>query len=241
MIYRRSPWHNAPRIHTTETDSRSRMSLAQIIAHPKTFLKSNALWPAGQLNVLAKGQPDVIRAGTPAESSRVWPVQLRPKQGVSCRREGVSLPCWEIAPSQSMDSLAYYLPWRPNSTLSMVLGDKADFFITDTMNGCTFAFGPGGSPRVAHVNYNTFNDAGVREEGRPIDQGFMNQEVQRVLPGGAHGTLRKADYLTNSFPNVTVIGVRRNGQWTFVYQKRDYVGAVGALAGYEFRAVHTIR
>ncbi len=55
------------------------------------------------------------------------------------------MPCWEVAPSSSpFAALASYLPWRPNSTLTMLLGDKADFFITDTMNGCTFAFGAGG-------------------------------------------------------------------------------------------------
>lgn len=219
------------------------MSLSQIIAHPKTFLKSNALWPAGQLNVTAQGRPDVVRAGTPTESAKVWPVQLRRKAGVSCSHRGVDMPCWEVAPAGSLGGgmvLAYYLPWRPNSTLSMVLGDKADFFITDTMNGCTFAFGPGGQPRVAHVNYNTFNDEGVREEGRPIDQAFMDQEVQRVLPGGTAGVLRKANYVTPNFPNVTVIGVRRHGRWKFVYQKREYLGA-GVTAQYALRSVHTVR
>jgi len=218
------------------------MSLSQIIAHPKTFLKANALWPSGQLNVLAKGRPDVIRLGKPDEGSRVWPVELVRKGGVRCEKGGADLPCWEIVPSRSLAActLDYYLPWRPNSTLSLVLGDKADFFITDTMNGCTFAFGSGGNPRVTHVNYNTFNDKGERQEGLPIDQSFMNQEVQRVLPGGPVGALRKVDYKTNNFPNVTVIGVRRNGQWTFVYQKRDFIRS-GAVSEYKWRAVHSIR
>lgn len=217
------------------------MSLAQIITHPKTFLKNNALWPSGNLNMLAKGKPDIIRAGKADEGSRVWPVKLQRKSGVICEKRGISLPCWEIAPSNSLPcDLIYYLPWRPNSTLSLVLGDKADFFITDTMNGCTFAFGPGGNPRVAHVNYNTFDDENIRKEGNPIDQGFMNTEVNRVLQGNVNGALRKSDYLTNSFPNVTVIGVRRNKRWEFVYQKRDYIGA-GSQVKYKWRAVHTIR
>ena len=217
------------------------MSLQSLIAHPKTFLKTNALWPAGQLNVMAAGKPDVFKVGTADEGSRVWPVHLRAKAGVECKaHDGTPMTCWEVAPSPSpAATLAYYLPWRPNSTLTMLLGDKADFFITDTMNGCTFAFGPGGKPRVAHVNYNTFNDAGDREEGRPIDQPHMDAEVQRLFPG-AVAALRKADYLTSSFPNVTVVGVRRNGQWTFVYQKRDYLGSAGNRL-YKLQSVHTIR
>ena len=217
------------------------MSMTQIVAHPKTFLKSNALWPSGELNAIAQGRPDMIRGGGPDEGAKVWPIKLSPKNNVSCKRKGVLMPCWEIAPSQSLAcTLAYYLPWRPNSALSIVLGDKADFFITDTMNGCTFAFGPGGNPRVAHVNFNTFNELGDREEGLPIDTPFMNQEVNRTLGGPPSAALRKADYITNSFPNVTVIGVRRHGQWKFVYQKRDFTGA-GIVAEYNLKSVHTIR
>jgi hypothetical protein len=217
------------------------MSLASIIAHPKTFLKQNALWPSGQLNQMALGQPDVVRRGTPQEGSRLWPIRLQRKSGVSCTRNGVPLPCWEIAPGQSLAStLAYYLPWRPNSTLSIVLGNKADFFITDAMNGCTFAYGAGGAPRVTHVNYNTFDDEGARKEGNPIDQPFMNREVRRVLGAAPQAALRKADYATSSFPNVTVIGVRRGNQWKFVYQKRDYIGST-TVAEYKWKSVHTIR
>ena len=217
------------------------MLFSTIIQHPKTFLKDNALWPAGQLNVLAKGKPDVFKVGTVDEGSRVWPVELRQINTVECKtRSGAVMPCWEVAPSNSMAAtLAYYLPWQPNSTRTMLLGDKADFFITDTMNGCTFAFGPGGKPRVAHVNFNTFNEERDRQEGRPIDQGHMNAEVQRVISGGAIA-LRKADYTTANFPNVTVLGVRRNGQWTFVYQKRDRVATTNKII-YMLKSVHTIR
>ncbi len=218
------------------------MSLQSLIAHPKTFLKSNALWPSGQLNVMAMGKPDVFQVGTPNEGSRVWPIELRMKSGVECKtRDGAVMPCWEVAPSNSLGAatLAYYLPWQPNSTRTMQLGDKADFFITDTMNGCSFGFGPGGNPRVAHVNYNTFNAEGVREEGKPIDQAQIDAELKRLFPT-AVTALRKADYSTANFPNVTVIGVRRHGQWKFVYQKRDYLGSAGR-ALYVLKSVHTIR
>jgi hypothetical protein len=217
------------------------MSLDQLIAHPKTWLRANALWPSGQLNVMAKGAPDVFKVGTAQEGSRVWPVVLRPMGGVECKRsDGTPLPCWEIAYGGAGSSLAYYLPWRPNSSLSMVIGDKADFFITDTMNGCTFAFAPGGQMRVAHVNYNTFNDAGEREEGKPIDQGHMNAEVNRLIGPGAPA-LRKADYATGNFPNVTVIGVRHGGIWKFCYQKRDYIGTGHTGKSYRYKGVHSIR
>jgi len=209
------------------------MSLQQLIAHPKTFLKQNAVWVSGQLNVACRGRPD----------TKVWPVTLAPSTTSECKKsDGTVMPCWEIVPATSLGgvTLAYFLPWGPNSTKDMVLGDKANLFLTDTMNGCSFGFGPGGNPRVAHVNYNTFGDSGDREEGKPIDQGHINNEMTRVLGGAPTGALRKQDYVTGTFPNVTVIGVRQGGAWKFVYQKRDYTGSTGKKQ-YTYKAVHTIR
>jgi hypothetical protein len=219
-------------------------TISEIIVHPRTFLRANALWPSGELNRMALGRPDTFGAGSPGEGSRVWPVQLVPKSGVECKRsDGTLLPAWQIAPAASLGNttLAYYLPWRPNSALHMVLGDKADFFITDAINGCTFAYGPGGNPRVAHLNYNTKDAMGDRVEGNPLDQAKIDKEIGKIFPGVAIATLKKADYNTDVFPNVTVIGVRRAGIWTFVYQSRDYIGARGPVAAYLFKSVHTVR
>ncbi|MBL9050250.1 MAG: hypothetical protein JNK19_09085 [Tabrizicola sp.] len=221
-------------------------SIAEIVVHPKTFLKLNALWPSGHLNMQARGNPATFG---PDGTAQVIPLTLRPKPGVQCLdKSGASMPCWEIAPAGLGGHLGYYLPWQPNSTKTMVIGDKADFFITDTMNGCTFAAGTGGTVRVAHVNFNTFNDDGLREEGRPIDQGHMDAEVNRVMGIGTPGVaLRKANYLVanGDFPNVTVVGVRRGGMWTFAYQKRAMTepSRVGGamVPAYRLVSVHNVR
>lgn len=221
-------------------------SMSELVLHPKTFLKSNALWPSGLLNMQARGNPATFG---PNAAAQVIPLMLRPKPGVQCLdKTGVPMPCWEIAPAGLGGYLGYYLPWQPNSTKTMVIGDKADFFITDTMNGCTFAAGIGGTVRVAHVNYNTFNADGDREEGLPIDQGHMDSEVQRVMGAATPGVaLRKAGYTiaNGDFPNVTVVGVRRAGLWTFAYQKRAMTAparlGTAMVPGYRLVSVHNLR
>jgi hypothetical protein len=210
--------------------------LDQIIRHPKTFLKSNALWVSGAFQVACKAKPD----------NKVWPIRLQRTSMVECKNSaGLDLPCWEILPAFTLgySSLAYFLPWYPNSTKEMVLGTAADLFLTDTMNGCSFGYGPGGTPRVAHLNYNVQNSEGVREEGLAIDQTHINSEINRIFPGGAT-TLKKADYAVNTdgqFPNVTVIGVRDNGMWRFVYQRRAYVGVANGKKSFKLLSVHTVR
>ena len=193
--------------------------------HPKTFLKNNAVWVSGQMNFRGRGKAEI------------WPVTLVRASGVSCTRQGVNLPCWEIVPATSLSehALAYFLPWAPNSTKEMTLGSKATLFITDTMNGCTFAGVGGPSPRVAHLNYNV-----DRQEGNPLDQGIIDGEITRLFTATPVKTLKKADYATSTFPNVTVLGTLRDSGWRFVYQKRDYTGATGTR-NYVWKGVHSIR
>lgn len=201
------------------------MSIEQLIRHPKTFLKDNAVWVSGRMNVTGRGKAEL------------WPVQLARMGGVTCsKRDGTAMPCWEIIPATDLRNhvLAYFLPWAPNSTKTMTLGTKASLFLTDTLNGCTFAGVGGTSPTVAHVNYNM-----GKVEGNPIDQVFMDGEVTKLFPGGAR-VLRKGDYNTPIFPNCTVIGVLRGGGWDFVYQSRNYVNST-ATKNYEYMSVHTIR
>jgi hypothetical protein len=202
-------------------------AIDSLIRHPKTFLQSNAVWVSGMLNVQGRGQAD----------EKLWPVTLRKVSNVTCLSlAGGAMPCWEIIPSTSMSdmALAYFLPWGPNSTKSIRLGAKANLFLTDSMNGCSFAGGTGANPLVAHVNYNQ-----GQQEGNPIDQPYMDAQINQLFPGGAPKTFRKADYLTNTFPNVTLIGRRRHGNWKFCYQVRDYLGAT-ATKNYQLISSHYV-
>jgi hypothetical protein len=115
------------------------------------------------------------------------------------------------------------------------------------MNGRTFTAGIGGTVRVALVNCNISNDDGERESSRHVDQGHLNAEVTGFTGVGTPGVaLRNSDdVVVNDFPNVTVIGVRRTGLWTFACQKRAQTAparvATAVIPGYRWVSVHNVR
>ncbi|MDR3774371.1 MAG: hypothetical protein P4L26_13535 [Terracidiphilus sp.] len=209
------------------------MSLRLLVVHPKTFLKQNAVWVHGSLNVATKGRPETV--GTTGVG-KVFPVMMQAARGKSCTdKAGANIPCWEIVPATSLGNafLAYYLPYRQNSTTSMLLGDKAHLFLTDNINGCTFTAGSGGSPLVSHLNYTV-----GRKEGTSIDQTKIDEEIDTLYPAGGIQALKKAQYRTDDqFPDVTVVGVCDNGHWRFVYQRRDLLGN----NRFQLRSVHSVK
>ena len=205
------------------------MSIHSLIEHPKTFLKDNAVWVGTDLAWTANGTPD----------TKLWPVTMRTTQKMVCKQsDGTLMPCWEIVKSTSLDCvLAYYLPYVPNATKEMTIGTKAKLFLTDALDGCTFAHNGGGSAKVAHINYTH-----GQISGNPIDQPAIDAEVNRLFPGGNVATLKKADYQTATMSNVTVVGVlRHGGTWEFVAQKRDYVGSTQLGREFRFISVHRVR
>lgn len=204
------------------------MSIELLVQHPKTFLKTNAVWVGNEFAWQAKGTP----------GSKLWPVTLRRTQNKKCTKsDGTDMPCWDIVVAKSLEcALAFYLPYVPNTTKEMTLSTKGKLFITDTLDGCTFAHNGGGAAKVAHINY---TQGGV--EGAKIDQPFMDGEVNRLFPGGAMA-LKRDDYDTATKGNVTVIGVlRHGGAWEFVYQQRDYKGLGHTAQEFQYVSVHRIR
>jgi hypothetical protein len=204
------------------------VSILQLINHPKTFLKDNAVWVANEFAWQAKG----------AASTKIWPVTLRSTKNKSCKNhDGAAMPCWEIGIAKDHDmALAYYLPYVKNQTKEMTINSKARLFLTDTLDGCTFAYNGGGTAKVAHLNYTL----GHVDDAK-IDQAEIDQEVNRLFPTGA-ATLTKDDYQTATMSNVTVIGVLRDtGAWEFIYQKRDYTGLGHTAQNFELVSVHRVR
>lgn len=205
------------------------MSILQLINHPKTFLKDNAVWVANEFAWQAKG----------VANTKIWPVTLRPTKNKSCKKhDGTVMSCWEIGIAKDHDmALAYYLPYIPNQTKEMTIDNKARLFLTDTLDGCTFAYNGGGTAKVAHINYTLGH-----VEGEKIDQGEIDREVNRLFPAGDASTLKKADYQTATVGNVTVIGALRDtGAWEFIYQKRDYKGVSLMTQDFELVSVHRVR
>jgi hypothetical protein len=121
---------------------------------------------------------------------------------------------------------AYYLPFFSNDFRVMDLDPAqfppgADYFFTDTVNGCSFAAGPGASPKVGHFN----RTQDPRDPGSAIDQPAMNNDIGAQFAGGTVVKLTKATYKPGTPDYATVFGVRHGGAWTFYWQgPRSWVG-----------------
>jgi hypothetical protein len=121
---------------------------------------------------------------------------------------------------------AYYLPFFSNAFRTMRLDPAlfppgADFFFTDTVNGCSFAGGPGQNPKVGHFN----RTVGGVDPGAAIDQAAMNNDIAAEFGMGTDVKLTKATYKPGATHYATVFGIRNNAGWDFYWQgPREWVG-----------------
>jgi hypothetical protein len=121
---------------------------------------------------------------------------------------------------------AYYLPFFSNDFRVMTLDPAqfppgADFFFTDTVNGCSFAAGSGATPKVGHFN----RTVDARDPGSAIDQGAMNADIGLQFGGGTTVKLTKATYKPGTPDYASVFGIRNNAGWTFYWQgPRSWIG-----------------
>jgi len=163
---------------------------------------------------------------------------------IARRAGGGTIPVYRIKEATGRASLfshrfsAYYLPFRSNAVRSMVLDPAtfppgADYFFTDTVNGCSFAAGPGQHPKTSHIN----RTLGGVDPGAGIDQPAMNADIVGEFPGGTAVRLRKATYKPNATSYATVFGVRNGANWTFYWQgPREWVGILNGEKEWELPA-----
>jgi len=118
----------------------------------------------------------------------------------------------------------FYCPWSGDRVWSVDLDDRADFFFTATLNGCTVAVEGAVDPKVSHANY-------IDPTNQQIDQTTIDTEIGR-RHAATDPRVGKADY-TNVAKKTrrlakgkvldylaTVIGFRdpATNQWSFYYQ-----------------------
>jgi hypothetical protein len=123
----------------------------------------------------------------------------------------------EIHPAGTVGCVAcYFLPYRPDTAISLTLAGNADYFFTSTLTGCSVrAEGQPATPRVTHANGRTTyqNDFGAQQALNHVDdddtpalqtcdthasaaaQVVINGMFPAALGGGATGTVTKQDYL----------------------------------------------
>lgn len=116
---------------------------------------------------------------------------------------------------------AYWLPYAPGNTYSLILGNEADFVFTPTMNGCTFAVSGSNAPRAmaTHLNYQKHTDDGSMK----IDQAKIDDRVDAIYGTTNTAVIRKADYISDGGgQELTTFGWRSpaTDNWKFYTQQR---------------------
>ena len=113
--------------------------------------------------------------------------------------------------AESIGFSAYFLRYKDLKSTVTKLGDKADYFFTDPLSGCTVSCGRGATPLIIHYNWK--NDSG-------IDQTAIEHDIKARYMDAPRGAVRKDDYQSATDTSATVIGIRNPGTgiWNFLYQ-----------------------
>lgn len=142
---------------------------------------------------------------------------------------------------------AYYLPWRSNAATTMRLGNAADYFVTSTLTGCTFAvYGARTAPTVTHANNGAQQDLNLSQDymGKLLDQIRADEaDVTNLGLQGNEARFTTHDYKLRADPylnkkidkdykihqaktHTVVVGYRdtTNGEWSFYTQQVVVVG-----------------
>ena len=141
----------------------------------------------------------------------------------------------------------YYLPWRSNAATTMQLGNAADYFLTSTLTGCTFAvYGTRLMPTVTHANNGAQPNLNMSQDymTRLLEQIKLDEEdAYNWLRRGNEARLTTHDYKLRASPyldgkidkgytidtaktHTNVIGYRNtdNGRWSFYAQQVVVLG-----------------
>lgn len=206
----------------------------------KSFLANPATWMRNNLLIVALQETSNVASDDPNSTVAKAVPKYRDGALVMCdisrhptdtatAAGGGSKLCYIVktatgAPSSHAHRFnAYYLPFFNNDYRVMRLDPTtfppgADIFFTDSVNGCSFAAGPGANPKVGHFN---------RTSGpnNVADQGLMDTDIGGEFGGGTVVKLTKATYKGTSISKAaTVFGVKSGGAWTFWWQPRDVAG-----------------
>lgn len=191
----------------------------------KALLANPANWLANNILIVEINPTDNKDAALAYTAGTTASVNIVKVADTGALAGGGKVPVYKVvrgsaAPSKhSHQFQAHYLPWMQNGEYSMTLTNGADWFFTDTMNGCTFAAGPGANPKVGHFNYQIGNEK--------IDSTKISTQVGLAFPGGTVDRLDKADYMdAHGMVRITTLGIRTGVTWNFYYQVREIVSLI---------------
>jgi len=201
-------------------------AISDFVAHPRTFLRNNALrvlfqMPANATNIRQfKFELKNYTATKLADNTQVPCYLLVPVMGQELtilQRNG---------PSLNRDYLnAYWCPYDPGTMHAITVDNGADFMFTTNMDGCSFGVGcqaVGGARRVAHINLagmpNSHNVQNATLGLQQLNRHLVNPDTYMqspLAPGAIYGEIK-----------LTTIGIRNTGtgHWSFWYQQYRLLG-----------------
>lgn len=195
----------------------------------------------------------VIMKGDGGGQYGPMPFRLELSATSVCKRpNGTGVPVFFIVLAQgNADSFrAYWLPYMNDNAYSLRLGNRADFLLTPTMDGCTFVVGQStthpGRTKVAHLNYqkSVADPSMPGTTKRVINQRKINYKIQHLFQGNTHYILKKGDYKLDTDyrggegVQLLTMGLRdANGNWDFVYQKRQIAAVPTSWEDFEYGSV----
>lgn len=113
--------------------------------------------------------------------------------------------------------LAYYLPYAADRMTCLALGDQADWFFTDVMEGCSLCIvGTPTAPLVCHANVRSIDDVDCKREVVQV----LLDSATKVIDGEStvSATLLREHYFEAGF--TAFVWGRRDtgtGEWHFFY------------------------
>lgn len=218
------------------------------LAQPATWLRNNLLIVDIQTNIqgtrTGTGASEVRGSVETYTTGAIVTVNIVADPARYARRTGGGqVPAFRVkeatgaASKYSHRFQAYYLPFRSNAIRTMRLDPAtfppgANFFFTDTVNGCSFAAGPGANPKVGHFNRTVGGD-----DSAGIDQPAMNNDIGLEFAGGTDVKLTRATYKATTADYASVIGIKNIGGWNFYWQgPRTWVGFINNEKEYQVPA-----
>lgn len=192
----------------------------------KAILANPANWLANNILIVAINPTNNKDRALAFDQGTDLDVNLVKVKDKATNAAGKGVNVWQVVrgsanPSRhSHQFRAYFLPWMQNGKKVMTLNKNGvDWFFTDTMNGCTFASGPGANPKVGHFNYQVDNTK--------IDATKINTEVGGEFGMGTNHRIDKTDYMDqHGLVKVTTLGIKTGNSWDFYYQKREIVSLI---------------
>ncbi len=180
------------------------------MADPLAFLNSDKVWDVNSTGVNGAQQPIYVLDGNGVGTFNLDPYSAH------------TISLKQHTPKIGRNKLkAYYLNASANSTQSMVLSNHADYFFTDTIQGCSFhAYGTSRNRlTVEHVNDLNHTTPSADYATAALRVQNLGNAITIIYDNATYRQLTNPEWDGTNVV-VTVIGWRKTDGWHFYARRR---------------------